>query len=258
MYAAVVGAGFATFLAAPLPLLGVFLVVSIFHFGAGDVAFADRYAGVRGGRHARLRMIALGALPIVIPVLAHPRAALALLPNCAAVSALLSDEWSAVRYALLGAAAIAVLGETLKRARQPATPGWFRWELPLAFVAFVSAPPGVAFFCYFGGWHAARHTLRLAEAYGVDPYNDSLFRSARPLAAFARRALPMTATAISLSVVLAAFFARTVPLSVVTAALAFAVTVPHTFAVRFFNRAIAEPRWAATERSARMAHLRGS
>jgi Brp/Blh family beta-carotene 15,15'-monooxygenase len=242
-YAAAVGAGFAAFLAAPLPLLAVFLVVSVFHFGTADVAFADWYAGFRGGRHARLRTVALGAFPIVVPLLAHPQGAFALLPHAVAVNALPAIHWSTVRFALLGAAAIAVTGATLERLRHAASPGWYRWELALAFAAFVFAPPVVAFFVYFGAWHATRHLLRLAEAYGVDPNGEFQGRSALELAAFALRALPMTTAAVGAACVLAALLAREVPISVVATALGFAVTIPHTLAVRFFNRAATDRRW---------------
>jgi hypothetical protein len=78
--------------------------------------------------------------------------------------------------------------------------------------------------------------LRLSEAFGVDPEATIGRGSLPPLVAFVRRAVPMTVAALGLSGVLALLLARTLPVPAVAIAWAFAVTVPHTFAVRFFNR----------------------
>ena len=244
VYAGIMGLGFAAFLAAPLPMLGVFLVISVFHFGTADVAFSERYAGVRC-RYPRLRTIALGAFPIAVPVLAQTQAVLALIPHAHILRVLQSNEATTIRLALLGCAALATLGPTVARVRRPGAPVWYRYELALSFAAFVWAPPGVAFFAYFGAWHAPRHLLRLAAAYGVDPYARLDIGSARHLAGFVRRALPMSATALGLAAVVCALLAPTMPLTMVATALGFAVTVPHTFAVRFFNHSARDAKVAA-------------
>jgi hypothetical protein len=141
---------------------------------------------------------------------------------------------------LLGAAASAVLVETRRRLARSEAPGWYRYELPIAFAAFAFASPEIAFFMYFGAWHAARHFLRLAAAYGIDPEEVWGSRS-RDLAVFALRSLPMTAVALVIALACCLLLVPSVSLTIALAALAFAVTVPHTFAVRFFNRVTAPP-----------------
>jgi Brp/Blh family beta-carotene 15,15'-monooxygenase len=237
-YAALVGAGFAAFLAAPLPMLLIFLAVSVAHFGAADIAFANRYAGVHETQHALLRQIALGLFPIVVPVVAHPEAVLSLMPDLSLSVAAFGTTGGHVRFALLVAVGVAVIAQTYARIRERGVPRWYRYELGIAFIAFVIAPPVVAFFMYFGAWHAARHAMRLAEAYGVDSKAAIPSPAVWSLAAFALRALPMTAAALAIAASAFVLFARVLPLAIVAAALAFAVTVPHTFAVRFFNRVV--------------------
>ncbi len=238
-YAVCVGTGFVAFLAAPLVMMPIFLVVSVFHFGAADVAFVDRYARVRPVRDFSFRQIALGAFPIVIPVLAHPQAALAFFPYAHSIGALLSGHWAVARCVALGAAGIAVIVVTRARNRDSATPVWYRYELAIAFAAFILAPPVVAFFTYFGAWHAARHALRLAEAYGIDPNAAFPSQSTWRLVTFASRSLPMTVAAVAAAGGLCLLLVHSAPPILVFAALAFGVTVPHTFAVRFFNYAVA-------------------
>ncbi len=235
-YAALVGAGFAAFLAAPLPMLLLFLAVSVAHFGAADIAFAHRYAGVHETQHAVLQQIALGLFPIVVPVVAHPKAVLSLMPGASVSVVSFGTAGAHVRFAFLVAVGLAVIAVTYARMRKRGAPRWYRYEVAIAFIAFVVAPPVVAFFIYFGAWHAARHALRLAEAYGVDAQAVIPSPAVRSLAAFALRALPMTAAALAIAGAAFVLFARVLPLAIVAAALAFAVTVPHTLAVRFFNR----------------------
>ena len=50
----------------------------------------------------------------------------------------------------------------------------------------------------------------------------------------------MTSAALGLTCILASLLARALPVSLVVITVAFAVTMPHTFAVRFFNRAVRE------------------
>ena len=73
-YAAVVAIAFTAFSVFPLPLFAAFIVISIVHFGSGELTFAARYLGQDLPRFARLRTLGFGALPIAVPFLAHPLA----------------------------------------------------------------------------------------------------------------------------------------------------------------------------------------
>ncbi len=164
----------------PVLAAGVFLVVSIAHFGAGDVEF--RGLGDVLPRWARpVAVIAYGAPPIVFPIALHADAAAPVLAGLAPRLAVLTT--TDVRLAALAVTLVAVV-VTAGLARR-AGRGRVVLDLLVLTVTFALAPPLVAFAAYFGAWHATRHIARLLL---LDPANHddvAAGRIARPLGRFA-------------------------------------------------------------------------
>jgi Brp/Blh family beta-carotene 15,15'-monooxygenase len=241
-YAAVVACAFTAFVVFPLPLFAAFIVISIVHFGSADLTFAARYVGEDLPRFARLRTVGFGALPIAVPFLAHPLEMLALVPQsigfAVASVPLVPFAVRAAMLSIVGIVVVVAASKRAARARAARLPRWYVFELPVAFVAFVVAPPLPAFLLYFGCWHGARHLLRLAEVYGID-VNASFARNRVAMQSFALRSLPMTLGALALAVFFASEIPRTFSFSTAIVGFAFAVTVPHMLAVRYMDRAAA-------------------
>lgn len=189
-YVGTAAAFFAAMTFAPAPAGLVFLLVSIVHFGCGDVAFT----AARAGRAPRFRphlVLGFGAPPLLLPVALWPEPARAVLEGFApGLAVLLTPGVRATLLAvvLLTAAAAAVSVLRLGDRRSAG-------EIALLVVVFAVTPPLLAFAAYFGAWHAARHVARLLSA---DPANAGALAAGhlgRPLARFARQAfLPTVAS----------------------------------------------------------------
>lgn len=144
--AALVGVAWAV---APAWTLAGFLAASVVHFGLGDrePGVGPRWAGV----------LALGAMPVLLPAVLHPAeaapilAAMARIPLPAMTDALAAAWWLVLPWGAL------FTWMLVAAVRQRA-----RWGEPLAMLAaFVLLPPLLAFGIYFTAAHAMRHTLRL-------------------------------------------------------------------------------------------------
>ena len=238
-YAVAVALAFSAYIVFPLPLLIAFIAISIVHFGSGDLSFATRYVGAARPRFQSLCTVALGALPIAVPFLAHPREMLLLVPHWSGFDAASVPFFPlAVRVAMLSTIGIGITAASIYRARAARFSAWYVLELPVAFLGFTVAPPLPAFLLYFGCWHGARHLLRLAEIYGVD-VNASFVPNRVAVQSFVLRSLPMTLGAIALGAFALIETPRTLSLATAIVGFAFAVTVPHILAVRFMNRTLA-------------------
>lgn len=189
-YVGTAAAFFAAMTLAPAPAGLVFLVVSVLHFGCGDVAFT----AARASRAPRFRphlVLGFGAPPLLLPVALWPEPARAVLEGFAPGLAFLvapGVRAALLAVALLAAAAAAASLWRLGDRRSAA-------EVGLLVGVFAVTPPLIAFAAYFGAWHAARHVARLLSA---DPANAAPLaggRLGRPLARFAKQAaLPTLAS----------------------------------------------------------------
>jgi len=171
----------------PLYFWPVFLIASIWHFGAGDVE-----PGLAPRGWEQLEVWARGAMPIVWPVAFHPEA----------VSSLFAM--------LAGPSGGSVLGERVVQAGSRAAPWiavtlfavcvrhvcWGRRsgdrrharvvvEITALALAGAALPPLLFFALYFCGWHSVRHALGLLDTLGREA-------SIRGLAQLARGALTPT------------------------------------------------------------------
>ncbi|GAB2914344.1 hypothetical protein GCM10027047_10450 [Rhodococcus aerolatus] len=200
----------------PLPALLVLLSLTVLHFGSGDVAL-EAWAGTPAPRPAVLGL-ALGGLPVVVPLALRPGDTVALLDP------LTGGRGAAVHaVALLCLPVVALAAGLAVRDAQRAG----RWQTVagLVVVAAVVAllPPLVAFGVYFAGWHALRQTCRQLDEAGAGA---DLGTAARRLAL--RAGPPTVAALLLLAGVVAARWSQdgwSVPTALVAALLA--VTVPH-------------------------------
>ncbi len=218
---------------APCATLLAFLLASAWHFGSEDAAPCG------GG----LEILVRGGLPIVLPLLVHPAATLALLGTMARVTLVLAGWERAVGQGWLVLA-------TLWIAAAVAGGHWRRLGEPLLLaMPFVALPPLPAFVIYFVCVHAPAHTGRLIEdAVRAPRIHDS--RSAVLLA------LPITALTLLIGAMLWPMFPGTVSSRLVslTFQMLAALTLPHMLLDLLLDR---RDRAAARGRVTRHAALDG-
>ncbi|MFJ4221409.1 Brp/Blh family beta-carotene 15,15'-dioxygenase [Curtobacterium luteum] len=239
LYAVVGTATALLWAAAPITGFAVFIAITWFHWGQGDL-FVDRLLGdglpTRWG--AVLTVVVRGALPMVVPIVAQPGEALRVVTGTAAsvggglrhAVGLPTPVRVGVAVVVLGlvvAHLVAVRRSRIPVARQVA-------EDVVLLALFAVVPPVLAVGLYFTLWHAVRHILRLEL---TDPASaDELHRGRllAPFLRFARQAWPVTAIAVAMLVVLASVLHRA-DLGVYLALIA-ALTTPHTIVVTWMDR----------------------
>ncbi|WP_431357494.1 Brp/Blh family beta-carotene 15,15'-dioxygenase [Haloarcula laminariae] len=252
LYVAVGGAYAVGWFLAPAAAFALFILVTWFHWGQGDlyalVALAD--ADHLRSRAQRAGTVAVrGGLPMLVPLLAFPewyrRVATTLVGLFApdAVAALSPAFRPDVRLALgvgYGAVVLVTLGVGYARARDRRP-----WRLDAAETLglaayFAVVPPVLAIGVYFCLWHSLRHIARLLL---VDAEATAALRASEPTAAFARfarDAAPLTLVSLALLAGLALVVPNrpeTVPewvgLYLVFIAV---VTLPHVVVVTIMDR----------------------
>ncbi|WP_288467552.1 Brp/Blh family beta-carotene 15,15'-dioxygenase [uncultured Curtobacterium sp.] len=238
----VVGAGTAALWTAT-PLVGflVFIGITWFHWGQGDL-WVDRLLGdgAAGPLDATVTVLVRGALPMVVPFVAQPTAALSVVTGTVTA---LGDHASAptagvvLPGAVRVAAGVLVLSLVvlhLVRVRRSGQPVWRQATEDLVLLAFFAlVPPVLAVGLYFTLWHAVRHVLRLEL---TDPVAVDRLERGHLLGAFlrfCRQAWPVTAAAVALLVVVATVL-RQADLAVYLALIA-ALTTPHTVVVTWMD-----------------------
>ena len=230
-YIAVAAAAFALFAFQPVFAAALFLVVSVGHFGVGDVEIHEAQTGRRlRGRPSAV--LAFGLPAIALPIAIHPDAVTPVLAGLApSLTALTAPG---VRAALLAFTLVAV-GLTVVIALADGR-GRVALDLLVLVAVFAVAPPLIAFAAYFGCWHAARHIGRLLT---LDPANrEDLARGrlARPLLRFAGSAAGPTAISVA---VLAGLWWGAGGVEGLVAAhlgLLLALTMPHVAVVSWLDR----------------------
>jgi Brp/Blh family beta-carotene 15,15'-monooxygenase len=175
-YLLVVGAGAAALRVAPVPTLVLFLGVSAWHFGRGEVVEAAQAAGrpVPAPAEDLLPVLAHGLVTVGLPVAAWPAVSLPLLDLLAPGAARVPGWVPTVVGAAAALAVTAALGG-LVLSRRAGEAG----ELALLAATFWTVHPFAAFGVYFGLWHALRHGARLVDlAAGAGPLGQGLRRVA--------------------------------------------------------------------------------
>lgn len=230
-YVAVAALAFGLLLLQPVLAASLFLIVSILHFGAGDVEFLGASAALRPWQRP-IAVLAFGLPPVVLPIAVHAEQARPVLVGLAPELAVLTAP-SVRSTALLVTFALVAL-----TAWSVTVQGRGRIALDLAVLcaAFVLAPPLLAFAAYFGGWHAARHIARLLPLDPANAVDLAAGRTARPLLRFARSALLPTAA--SVVVLLALWWGAGGVEGLVAAHLGLlvALTMPHVAVVSWLDR----------------------
>lgn len=230
-YIAVAAAAFALFAFQPVVAAALFLVVSIGHFGAGDVEIHEAQTG-RRLRGRPIAVLAFGLPAIALPIAVHPDAVTPVLAGLAPSLTTLTAPGA--RVTLLVATTVTVgltLVIALADGRQRVA-----LDLLVLVAVFAVAPPLIAFAAYFGCWHAARHIGRLLT---LDPGNrDDLSRRhlTRPLLRFAGAAI--APTAISVAVLAGLWWGAGGVEGLVAAhlGLLLALTMPHVAVVSWLDR----------------------
>ena len=200
---------------APLPAFALFIGLTWFHWGQGDL---HALRAVHGVRHLDTRglqvltVVVRGGLPMLVPLLAFPTIYYDVAgwtmgvvdpAAAAALDALLAVE---VRAALGAAFSLLTVVYLIASWRAAGPAGRRVWasdafEVGLLAAFFALVHPILAVGLYFCLWHSARHVARLLLA---DPATTSArpARPARSLAAalgrFARQAAPTTIAALAL------------------------------------------------------------
>ncbi len=163
---------------APAAALLAFLVISVLHFGSGDRVLT-RSGPVLGTVEVLMR----GAVPTLVPLLAHPEQAagtlgvLASVPPRSVAGVLALAGPVAAGPMAVGAGLVAgacLLGRGTRDGRRALGAAF---ELPLLALAAVALPPLLSFAAYFCLWHAPRHVLHLRDR-GVLPAGGRAWRDA--------------------------------------------------------------------------------
>ena len=211
LYLVLSGLCLALWFTAPAAAFVLFVCVTVFHWGAGDLHALLSFGpdGLDGtGRAARVLLVLLrGGLPMLVPLIFFPDAYRGVMTAAAGLfgadATALSGAFSPAFRLAAALALAAVAGLFLLRAagdlggrRGALVPVAFESSLLFAFFSVV--PPVLAVGLYFALWHAPRHVARLVL---LDPAGARYLRAGRPgraLARFARDAAPLTGLALAL------------------------------------------------------------
>lgn len=235
-------------LAAPLVGFAVFIAITWFHWGQGDL-FVDRLLGdgAAGRAGAVLTVATRGALPMLVPFVAQPAAALHVVVGTAASldasSAAAGADVVPVPLRLLaGVLVLALVVVHLVVVGRSGTPAWRQVTEDVVLVLFFSVvPPVFAVGLYFTLWHAVRHIMRLELTDPVAAVQLHRGRLLAPFLRFMRQAWPITVIAVVMLVALAAVLRRA-DLGVYLVLIA-ALTTPHTVVVTWMDRV--QRTWSA-------------
>ncbi len=242
LYLALSGLCLALWFAAPAAAFALFIAVTIFHWGAGDLhalIFFGPKTFCRLGRGTRaLLLLSRGGIPMLVPLLTFPDVYRAVAADATGLfgagfgAAAFSPAFRfAVGLALTGvvlAALFLAAGDLGGRGPLLSLAS----ETLLLVVFFAVVPPVLAVGLYFTLWHAPRHVARLVL---LDGTSAAGLRLGPVLGRFARDAAPLTAVALGLLVAL--FFAVDVrsgdagSLLALYLVLVSALTLPHAVVV---------------------------
>lgn len=236
LYAAAAVAAWAALTYGGLAAVVAVAVLSIVHFGLGEVEVYRATTGWNPGPAVAAAVTLAGTGALVLPLVVSGEV---LLEVASAVSA---DLGTTVGLAPVRIGLAAAWGTAAVLAGVAAVRAGHRvvvLDLLLVAALGVLAPPLVAFAVWFGGWHALRHTGRLLE---LEPGCASLLEGGRSGAAFGRfarlAALPSSVALAALVVVVATSASAPVAATAVADGLRIllALTVPHMLAVLWLDR----------------------
>ena len=241
LYAVLGGATALLWSARPVAGFAVFIAVTWFHWGQGDLWLDRALRGVRASRADAVLTVAVrGALPMLLPLVSHPqdyagvlRSTTSLIdPTSAGDPDVLSSVPLRTACAVLLAALIAAHLLVRRRRGEPLRTTIVEIAVLAAF--FSTVPSVLAVGLYFTFWHAVRHIIRLEL---IEPDGRAGLERGdllRPLLRFLRDALPVTLCAIALLGALALTL-HDAGLGTYLLLIA-ALTTPHTAVVVWMDR----------------------
>jgi beta-carotene 15,15'-dioxygenase len=239
LYAVLGGATALLWLLAPALGFGLFIAITWYHWGQGDLWIERaRTASAIGRADAVLTLLLRGALPMLMPLVARPAdyaLVLSLTTRAAggAVSGdgLLAPPWRIAAGAIVAALLVAHVAVRAAR-RTPLAEDLVETAVLLGF--FAAVPPVLAVGLYFTFWHSVRHIVRLEL---LDPVARRELADGRllgPFARFLRDAWPVTLCAVALLVALA-LLVHDAGLGTYLLLIA-ALTTPHAVVVTWMDR----------------------
>ena len=209
-----------------LPLL---LLVSVLHFGAGDL-MAERDGEPRARQQPALGLavavLARGGPVVAGPLLVWPEQAARALTSVQ-LTFTMPAPWLRALAALVVAACVVSTALAGLRSGRPGTAS----EVVLLAALFVAVPPLAAFGIYFGAWHGLRHTARLIVR---DPRNHADLaagRLLRPVRRFGFSAALPTLVAGASAAALVVVAGQHAGLTGTVFTVLLALTVPHLVVV---------------------------
>lgn len=194
----------------PVLAVGVFILVTWYHWGAGELYPLREFAGVDylGGRTAQvLTVLVRGGAPMLIPLVAFPTEyqfvadSLVGLFDAGAADALTPVFSRSARIAVgvvYTGCAVGALGLGYVRTETPAAWRVDAIEVTVLTGFFLLVPPILAIGVYFCFWHSLRHVARTVLLHG--PSAAAVERGEVVSAAqqFGRDAAPLTAASVAL------------------------------------------------------------
>lgn len=238
--------GFLWFIA-PAASAVLFILLTWFHWGQGDLYTVQRWIGLqkRGFWRKVMLIFVRGGLPMLVPLFAFPDAYLtfvnAMISTIGSPSQGVIDPGALeiLRLSLLIIFGAATIGYVLDGAIE-GRGEWSKWavdtaEIGLLWIFFYTVPPILAVGAYFCVWHAVRHIARLLI---TDPTMAERLASGRFWFAwgkFIRDSAPLTAVAL---LFLGGFYLFTIDgrsslldLTAIYLVLISLLTLPHTLLV---------------------------
>jgi Brp/Blh family beta-carotene 15,15'-monooxygenase len=252
-YLALAGVYLALWYAAPNLAFALFIALTWFHWGQGDLQALLAQLGVThliSPRRRGLALLVRGGLPMLVPLLAFPETYRAMIDATVGLFApqaagrldwAFAPPFRLVAGASLAAALVVALVAGWHAAGVDGRRGWATDVAETVALAayFAVVPPVLAVGCYFCLWHAPRHIARLvAVDRAATPAGGLSTRQA--LGHFTRRATPTTLAAVLLlgGLAIAVPYPPGDPASLAGLYLVLlaALTLPHTLVVTWMDR----------------------
>ncbi|WP_136688759.1 Brp/Blh family beta-carotene 15,15'-dioxygenase [Halorhabdus amylolytica] len=253
LYAAL-GVGYlALWWIAPLPAAIVFIALTWFHWGQGELyVLRDVFGATYLDRSQQvLTVLVRGGLPMLVPLVSFPDRYQAVLGTFVAPFGGTVGEWSVfdpgVRLALAVTFGVVTVTTLLRGRRLTEDSGTDAWRLDvgetaLLWVVFLVVEPVLAIGVYFCLWHSVRHLVRVGWLDGRVREAVRERRWPRAIGRVALEAAPPTVAALALIGGLFALVPATIAAGATGDAVGLylvgiaALTLPHTVIVTWIDR----------------------
>lgn len=209
LYAVLASSYLALWFASPGAAFALFIALTWFHWGQGDL-FSLRF--LVGAKHLRtplsraVTVIVRGGLPMLVPLLAFPEVYREVARSMVGIFAsggpdefawIWRTDFRIIAGSLFAALALFALAPGLMRPGDRLSSGIDAAETLLLALYFALVPPVLAIGVYFCLWHSLRHIARLMLLDGKSARTLERGRSAPAFAAFFKDAAPLTVLALA-------------------------------------------------------------